>query len=259
MADWDPAQYERFKAQRSEPFWDLVELIQPRGIDRAADLGCGTGELTAAAAERLGVGEMVGIDSSPNMLESASAVVAPGVSFASGDIATWTSAADLDLVLANASLQWVRDHPGVLARWVAALRPGGQLAVQVPANGDHHSHLASAYVATLEPFVSAFDGDPPADPVTANVLRPEEYSMLLYELGFAEPHVRLQVYPHVMPSSASVVEWTRGTSLIRFFKRLPDELHEPFAEAYRTELLSRIGDHRPYLFAFKRILMWGKL
>ncbi len=250
-------QYERFKLQRSLPFWDLVGLIDPVGIVRAVDLGCGTGELTASAAVRLGVSEMVGVDRSPSMLAAARAFVSDVVSVEAGDIAEWTSAGDRDLVLANASLQWVGDHPAVLRRWTAALRPGGQIAVQVPANADHPSHLASAHVATLEPFVSAFDDGPPPDPVEVNVLKVEEYTAVLHDLGFAEPHVRLQVYPHVLPSSNSVVEWTKGTSLTRFFAALPDELHEPFVEAYRSELLARIGDREPYLFAFKRILMWG--
>lgn len=257
-ADWNPEQYERFKAQRAQPFWDLIDLVRPDGVNRAVDLGCGTGELTAAAAARLATTEMIGIDSSPNMLEAAAVNRTEGVSFEAGDIATWTSAGDRDLVLANASLQWVEDHPGVLASWVAGLRPGGQLAAQVPANSDHHSHRASAHVAGLEPFASALGGDPPSDPVASNVLVPEQYSELLYELGIAEPHVRLQVYPHVMPSSTSVVEWTKGTSLTRFFKRLPAELHEPFVDAYRDELLARIGHHEPYLFAFKRILIHGR-
>ena len=258
MADWDPVQYERFKAQRSQPFWDLVGLIQPGGIERAVDLGCGTGELTVAAAESLGVAEMVGVDNSPKMLEVAGRAATDRVTFLEGEIGSWTSGGDRDLVLANASLHWVGDHPGVLARWVDALRPGGQLAVQVPSNGDHDSHLASSHVATLEPFASEFDGDPPADPVAVNVMRPEQYSTLLYELGIAEPHVRLQVYAHLMPSTASVVEWTKGTSLTRFFKRLPTELHEPFVDAYSAELLARVGDYKPYLFTFKRILMWGR-
>ncbi len=71
MTDWDPVRYERFKAQRSLPFWDLVDLVQPGHIERAVDLGCGTGELTAAAAARLGVTSMTGIDNSPNMLAAA--------------------------------------------------------------------------------------------------------------------------------------------------------------------------------------------
>ena len=201
--------------------------------------------------------EMVGIDRSPTMLAEAERIVSDRVRFEFGDIGRWTSTGDRDLVFANAALHWVPDHPAVLARWVAALRPGGQLAVQVPANNDHASHLASSHVAHREPFLSALGGDPPPDPVEANVLPPEAYAELLIELGIVAPHVRLQVYTHLLPSSASVVEWTRGTSLTRFFERLPDELHEPFVDAYRDELLARIGDHEPYLFTFKRSLMWG--
>ncbi|MEQ9162689.1 MAG: hypothetical protein RLN74_08275, partial [Ilumatobacter fluminis] len=138
------------------------------------------------------------------------------------------------------------------------LAPQGQLAVQVPANHDHASHLASVDVAHREPFASSFGGAPPADPVAANVLTPESYATTLYELGLAEPHVRLQVYGHVFDSPADVVEWTRGTSLTRFFKQLPHELHEPFVDAYREELLSRIGTDGPYFYAFKRILIWAR-
>jgi trans-aconitate 2-methyltransferase len=256
--DWDPAQYERFKAQRARPFWDLIELVHRGGLDRAVDLGCGTGELTVAAAERLGVGRMLGIDNSPAMLERAARHGRVAVSFAEGDIARWTSAGDHDLVVANAALQWVPDHAAVLERWVAALAPEGQLAVQVPANHDHPAHLASVDVANREPFASALGGAPPPDPVAANVLTPETYATTLHRLGLGEPHVRLQVYPHVFASSTDVVEWTKGSSLTRFFKRLPAELHGEFVEAYREELLVRIGRHEPYFYAFKRILMWGR-
>ena len=256
--DWNPAQYERFAVQRAQPFWDLVEMIHRGGIERAVDLGCGTGSLTVHAAERLGIGRMTGIDNSPAMLEVAASHGRVEVGFEYGDISRWTSAGDHDLVLANAALQWVPDHRAVIERWVAALAPEGQLAIQVPANHDHASHLASSDVAAREPFLSALGGHPPADPVAINVLAPAEYAELLYELGITEPNVRLQVYPHVFESSADVVEWTKGTSLTRFFKRLPAELHEPFVDAYRDELLRRIGRREPYFYAFKRILMWGR-
>lgn len=260
-ADWDPVQYERFKEQRAQPFWDLVDLVRTgeAGFSRGVDLGCGTGELTAAAAERLHCAEMVGLDTSASMLAAARAHTTASVRFEEGDIAGWNAPGDHDLVLSNAALHWVPDHAGVLAQWVAALAPGGQLAVQLPANPDHPSHQSSVAVAHTEPFLSAMGGDPPPDPVAVNVLGPEQYAELLFELGLTEQHVRLQVYPHVLPSSQHVVEWTKGTSLTRFFARLPDELHEPFVDAYRTELVSRIGESEPYFFAFKRILMWGRL
>jgi trans-aconitate 2-methyltransferase len=257
--DWVPEQYERFKAQRAQPFWDLIELVHRGAIERAVDLGCGTGELTVAAAEKLGIGRMLGIDNSPAMLDRAARHGRVEVEFADGDIARWTSDGDHDLVLANAALQWVPDHRAVLERWVAALAPQGQLAVQVPANHDHPSHLVSVEVAHTEPFASALGGEPPPDPVAVNVLTPEAYATTLDELGLSEPHVRLQVYGHVFSSPADVVEWTKGTSLTRFFKLLPPELHDPFVDAYRDELLARIGRQGRYFYAFKRILMWGRL
>jgi trans-aconitate 2-methyltransferase len=258
-ADWDPDQYQRFATERAAPFWDLVSLVQPDGIDRMVDLGCGDGTLTAGVVERLTPKRALGIDSSPAMLEKAESVHIAGLSFEAGDIAGWTSDHDVDLVLANASLQWVPDHEAVLRRWTDALAPGGQLAVQVPANGDHASHIVADEVGQLEPFLSAMDGNPPPNPTSVNVLAPEAYATLLNGMGFVEQNVRLQVYPHVLASSGDVVEWVRGTNLTRFFRRLPDEMHEPFVDAYREALLDRIGEHSPYFYAFKRILMWGRV
>ena len=259
---WDPDQYHRFAAERSQPFFDLLDLVQPGpdGIRRAADLGCGFGELTALAAERFVVAEMVGVDSSPAMLAQAAAHARPGLTFAAGDIGHWSSDGDHDLVLANASLQWVPDHPAVLARWVAALRPGGQLAVQVPANHDAPSHTVAWEVATSPEFAEAFGPTgPPPDPVAANVLRPEEYATVLHELGLDRPHVRLQVYSHVLPSSRDVVEWVKGTTLTRFQRILPADAYAEFLARYEARLLEVIGHHQPYLFPFKRILMWGRV
>lgn len=254
--DWDPDTYARFAELRARPFWDLVGGIDTtRSIDSMVDLGCGTGELTGAVTDRLGVDTALGVDSSPAMLARATRFESASLRFEVGDIATWTSERPVDLAIANASLQWVPDHPSVLDRWTAQLAADGQLAIQVPANADHPSHTCSAAVAEREPFRSAMGGSVPPDPVAANVLRPEAYAELLHDLGFDDPAVRLVVYPQVMPSSAAVVDWTRGTSLTRFFSALPTELHEPFVDAYRSELLAAIGDRAPYFYAFKRILI----
>jgi trans-aconitate 2-methyltransferase len=261
MADaWQPEQYQKFAAERAQPFWDLLDLVERCPIARAVDLGCGSGELTEAAAARLAVEDMTGIDASPAMLEQARDRSRPGLRFAGGDIGSWSSGGDhdlVDLVLANASLHWVPDHPAVLARWWAAIAPGGQLAVQIPANADHPSHLVAAEVGAAEPFRSALGGPPPPPPLAANLLAPHPYAILLDRLGAARQHVRLQVYPHVLASSADVVEWVKGTSLTRFLSPLPADLHEPFVAEYRQRLLATIGDHAPYFYPFKRILFWA--
>lgn len=254
---WNPEQYHRFAAERSQPFWDLLAMADPGPVQRAVDLGCGSGELTAAAAARLGVEQMVGIDSSPAMLAEAAAHAADRVHFETGDISTWTAAGDHDLVLANASLQWVPDHPAVLARWAAALAPGGVLAVQVPANADAPTHRVAARVAAEEPFATEAPDLPP-DPVAANVLAPETYARVLYDLGLRDLRVRLEVYPHELASSADVVEWVKGTTLTRFKRALSAERYAAFEGRYREVLLAEIGHHAPYLFPFKRILLTGR-
>src|SRR6186997_579249 len=69
VADWNPEQYRQFAKERGQAFYDLLDMIEPAHLDRAVDLGCGPGELTAAAAAQLDVGEMIGIDNSPAMLD----------------------------------------------------------------------------------------------------------------------------------------------------------------------------------------------
>ncbi|HYZ99770.1 MAG TPA: hypothetical protein VE575_13515, partial [Acidimicrobiales bacterium] len=108
-------------------------------------------------------------------------------------------------------------------------------------------------------FREALGGDPPVDPVAANVLAPERYAEVLHEIGFAEQHVRLQVYGHVLDSATDVVEWTKGTSLTRFKRRLPADLYARFLDRYRARLREALGDRRPYFYPFKRILLWARM
>lgn len=254
---WNPDQYQRFAAERAQPFHDLLAMVSPVDGGDAVDLGCGTGELTAAVAAHTGA-RTLGVDRSAAMLEEATAHASDLVSFIQGDLREPPPGGPFDVVFSNAALQWVPDHADVLTVWASWLKPGGQLAVQVPANADHPSHLVSAALAEEEPYASAFDGGVPPDPVRS-VLPPEVYAGLLHQLGFEQQHVRLHVYAHVLDSSADVVEWVKGTSLTRFATRLPAELFERFLADYRERLLAEIGDTAPYFYAFKRILFWGRL
>jgi trans-aconitate 2-methyltransferase len=243
---WDPSQYRRFEAERDQPFHDLLALVAAVPGGAVVDLGCGEGRLTALAHRSLEAASTVGIDSSSAMLAAAPA--ADGLAFELGDIGAWTAPASYDVVLSNAALHWVPDHRAVLGRWRAALRPGAQLAVQVPANADHPSHALVAQVT------DALGLGVEPDPVAINVLRPEEYAVVLDDIGAVEQHVRLQVYVHHLPASADVVEWVKGTTLTRVKRATDAEGYERFLTAYRARLLDVIGDRAPYTYPFKRIL-----
>jgi trans-aconitate 2-methyltransferase len=248
---WDPGQYERFAAERRQPFVDLLALVEPVPRGRVVDLGCGTGELTAELHRHTGARETLGIDSSSAMLEQAASRVGDGLRFERSDISAFPATnGRWDVIFANASLHWLPDHPALLARLANVLAPGGQVAVQVPANDDHPSH-------TLARELGAEMGVEPAARAGA-VLTPEAYAELLHELGFDAQHVRLQVYGHVLDTSTDVVEWTSGTLLTEYRRALDAVAYERFVAEYRRRLQKALGDRRPYFYAFRRILLWAR-
>jgi trans-aconitate 2-methyltransferase len=193
------------------------------------------------------------------MLERAAEVVetagaaGDGLRFAQGDIAEFREGG-WDVVFSNAALHWLPDHAELFGRLAGLLNPGGQLAVQMPANHDHPSHVVAAEVAGDEPFRTALEGYHRVSPVQP----PEWYADLLDRLGLADQHVRLQVYLHHLTSREEVVEWVKGTLLTDYESRMPAEVFEEFLGVYRERLLPRLEDTRPYRYPFKRLLLWGQ-
>lgn len=252
---WDPDQYSKFAAERSRPFFDLLSMIEPVPGASVVDLGCGTGELTSRLHVHVKAGNTLGVDSSEAMLAKARPLSGNGLTFEVGDIGDFGAEAAFDLIFSNAALHWVPDHRGLLARLTRGLRRGGQLAVQVPANTDHPSHAIADEVSKEEGF-SEYVGDG----LTAHaVCAPERYAEMLDELGFAEQQVRLQVYGHHLASTAEVVEWTKGTTLLRFKKLLPPDMFDSFVDRYRQRVIEMLGERAPYFYTFKRILFWARM
>jgi trans-aconitate 2-methyltransferase len=252
---WDPAQCERFERERSAPFFDLLDLVEPCPGGRVVDLGCGTGEHTRALHERTRARSTVGLDSSQAMLKRSADHTGGGLTFELGDIAEWAPSGPVDLIFSNAALHWIDNHDELFTRLTGALSPGGQLAVQVPANHDHPSHLVAEQVATEAPFRAALGGYVRRTPVLA----PERYAQLLHRLGYGSQHVRLHVYLHVLPEAGAVVDWVKGTLLTDYRRRLPDRVYEDFVARYRELLAAELPDERPFPFSFKRVLLWGRL
>lgn len=243
---WSPEQYERFKQERKQPFLDLVSLIERRPRMHVVDLGCGTGELTRELHETLGADETLGIDDSETMLLKSGSFGGEMLRFEKGNIEAFVTDRPYDLVFSNAALHWVPDHEPLLMRLTNVLQVNGQLAIQMPANDDHPSHRVAAEVA------ARFGLAPRAD----HILPLQRYAEILHRLGYERQHVRMQVYGHVLPSAADVVEWVRGALLTDYEARLGNRFEE-FLEIYRKELQAAIGDERPFFYTYKRILLWA--
>ena len=247
---WSPAQYDKFKNERSQPFFDLLDLVRSRKPARVIDLGCGTGELTKVLHERTEAEQTLGIDSSAEMLAKAPKGV-PGLSFEVRSITDVSPTDRFDLIFSNAALQWLPAHEALFTKLASLLAPGGELAVQMPSNYGHPSHAVAAEVARLPRFATILNGY--VRPV--DVLAPATYSALLHRLGFTEQTVRLQVYGHVLESREGVVEWVKGTLLTDYSSKMQPHEYDEFLAEYKERLWARLPDDRPYFYPFERVLL----
>jgi len=244
---WNPERYHQFQKERSAPFDDLLQLVQRREDLRVIDLGCGTGELTRRLADALPGSDVLGLDSSPEMLAKAEQYARPGLRFERGAIETVVGA--WDVIFSNAAIQWVDDHQALIPRLFSLLRPGGQLVVQLPSNHTHPAHTLILETAREEPFVQALKGWTRSIPV----LSIEAYAEMLYAQGGADLIVFEKVYPHVLEDADALADWTSGTALVPYFERFSEEMKQLFLERYRQKLRQRYPA-RLVFYGFRRTL-----
>ncbi len=247
---WSPDEYEKFKRERFAPFDDLIGYIEVRPGMSVIDLGCGTGELTNRLAKLLPESDVLGIDSSEEMLSRAKTLTRAGLRFENSSIES--AAAEWDLVFSHAAIQWVDDHTRLIPRLLNLVRPGGQLAIQLPSNHDHPSHQIITQISSEEPFVQILKGWTRHSPV----LSISQYADLLYNHGCEAPIVLEKVYPHVLSDSDALVDWTSSTALVPYFEKL-GEARELFLTEYRKRLRT-IWPIGPLFYGFRRTLLYGK-
>jgi trans-aconitate 2-methyltransferase len=248
---WNPEQYNKFKTQRTKPFYDLKKMIERKPINQAFDLGCGTGELTRILFDDLKPTTMTGLDSSAEMLFESEKFKTSGLNFQLTDITQYEPKEKIDLIFSCAALQWVPDHEQLFVKILDWVSDGGQVAIQMPMNTDHPSHVIASQVA-IKMFPEIFNQ--PAQRWTLSI---ERYAEIFFENGFESQIARTEIYGHAMKSGHDVIEWTKGTLLTSYQSKLNEAQFEKYLQAYSDALLAEIGEG-PYFYAFKRGLLWGK-
>ena len=252
MPAWSPSQYLKFADERSRPARDLLAVVPLTKIRRAVDIGCGPGNSTELLVERFPQAEIIGLDSSPEMLEAARKRL-PNVTFIEADVATWTPDAPVDLLYANATFHWVVDHKAVLKRLFSALPSGGVLAVQVPDNlVTEPSHTLMPAVAAEAPWAPKF-----RVPIAREVIAtPADYYDLLCD-DAARIDVWHTLYNHPLENAAAIVAMVRSTGLRPYLSRLDDQEQVRFLARYTERLAEAyppLADGR-VLFRFPRLFI----
>jgi trans-aconitate 2-methyltransferase len=247
---WDPDHYLTFADERGRPFVELLARVDAATPADVVDLGCGPGNLTALLPRRWPGARVRGIDSSPEMVATAQASV-DGVGFEVGDLRDWAAGGEtVDVLVSNATLQWVPGHLALLPALVAHVRPGGWLAFQVPGNFDEPSHTIRRDLAAEAPYAAH----------TAGVAVPSSHDPATYLEVLAGAGCTVDAweatYLHVLTGDDPVFTWVSGTGARPTLQALPDDLRPAFEEEFRRRLRAAYPPGpRGVVLPFRRIFV----
>jgi trans-aconitate 2-methyltransferase len=247
---WDPAIYLEFADERARPFGDLMVHVLADFAERVVDLGCGPGQLTATLSDRWPEADVLGIDASPQMVDKAQVYAHHHLRFEVQDLRTWQATEPVDVIVSNATLQWVPEHRGLLPGLVEALAPGGWLAFQVPGNFGEPSHRLLHELAD-EPRFAEF---------TAGRERPDAYDAATYlgdltALGCAV-NAWETTYLHVLTGPDPVFRWISGTGARPVLQALSGDRREEFVAEYKRRLIDAYPQHAyGTLLPFRRVFV----
>lgn len=234
MSDvWDPSHYTRYASERDRPFVELMARVPDLSPRRIVDLGCGPGHGLGWLSRRWPRAEVLGVDSSPEMVAAAQD---SGHEAVVGDLADWarTDQDPLDLLVTTATLQWVPGHLQLLPDLVRRVRPGGVLAMTVPGNFEEPSHTVRRDLASRPRYAEHLTGV--ASPAGHD---PAEYLQVLGEAG-CEVDAWETTYLHVLDPQGQdpdpVFTWVSATGARPTLQALPEDLRREFVGEFTTAL-----------------------
>jgi trans-aconitate 2-methyltransferase len=245
---WDPERYLIYADERGRPYLDLLNRVAATDPQRVLDLGCGPGNLTALLPQRWPGAHITGVDSSVEMIDKARTSGIDRVSFEVGDLRQWRPAGPVDVLISNATLQWVPGHLDLLPDLLAMDAPGGWFAFQVPGNHGEPSHV----------LLHELGGDERFAEYVAGVARPHSeepasYLEVLTDLG-CEVDVWETTYLHLLHGPDPVFRWISGTGARPTLQALPGDLREEFVAEYQQLLREAYPEGRHgTVLPFRRI------
>lgn len=252
---WNPDIYNQFKDIRYQPFFDLMEMIQPENLHTAVDLGCGTGEQTSILAKRFDQCDFTGIDASQEMLKGSLVFANNNLNFKEATIEAFADdGTKWDLIFSNAALQWSDDHKNLFPKIISKLNAGGQWAVQLPHQKENLLNKILLQIVMEEPFAGFLKGYTHESPVRSL----DEYAQIMFESGLRDLNISMRVYPIIAQSEEELYNFISGSALIPYMERLNHEqqgfLKNVFLQRIREAFISF-----PAIYAFKRLLLYGKM
>lgn len=250
MYRWNPEDYLCHSGAQEKWARELIPKMGLRGDERLLDIGCGDGRVTAEIARFLTEGTVLGIDSSPEMIEFAKNTFMDGfknLAFHCIDVRDMRFTREFDVVFSNAALHWVKEHGPMLKRIRQALRPSGRLVLQMAGEGNAAVVVeAMSEVMVREAWLPFFEGF--VFPYA--FYGAEEYRGLISDAGLSAKRVEIVPKEMTQKGRDGLSGWIR-TTWLPYIERVPAEMRERFIE----EVVSEYEARSPSIDGFFHISM----
>lgn len=252
MADWNANDYMKFGRERTQPAIDLVKRIpaDDDGKLKILDIGCGAGNSSAALAARFVNANIIGMDSSENMLESARKAY-PDITFVKADANNVHNEfdRDFDIVFSNACIQWLPNHSELLKNIMSLLKEGGVMAIQLPVNHEEPIHKIISEISLNDKWKGKC-----GLPSVFHILSQGGYYDVLARIS-SDFELWETTYCHRMKSHNAIIDWYRTTGLKPYLDLLSDVDKADF----ESDILARVKELYPIqengevIFRFPRL------
>lgn len=217
--EFDGEKYQKASTHQKEWGSKIIDELPIHGHERILDLGSGDGGLTQQLAERVPDGQVVGIDSSRSMIETARKSVRHNLTYVVQDIDAIDYRNEFDIIFSNAALHWILDHDNLLERVYNALRPGGTIRFNFAGNGNcQHFFQAVREAIAMTEFAGYFTHFewpwfmPSAD----------QYRILLEPYPYRKLEVWLENADRCFPNEEAVTGWIDQPNLVPFLPHVPE-------------------------------------
>jgi trans-aconitate 2-methyltransferase len=221
--EWNSTEYHRLSQPQVSWGKKVLAGLKLRGNETVLDAGCGTGRLTGDLLEALPHGQVIGVDLSQNMLQSAREYLrqfSSRMSFVAADLQALPFSRVFHGIVSTAAFHWVLDHDLLFTSLYRALRPGGWVHAQC-GGGPNLSRLRNrmnelARSVEFVPYLAGY-----AEPWLFQDA--DEMNSTLRRAGFIQIETSLEEAPTVIESRQQYVDFVRTVIVRTYLERLPKE------------------------------------
>jgi trans-aconitate methyltransferase len=249
--EWNATSYHKVSGPQTGWGQKVLARLALRGDERVIDAGCGSGRLTGELADRLPRGQVIAIDRSWNMLQTARANLRPTfgarVRFVQVSLPHLPFRDAADVVFSTATFHWVLDHDALFANLFTALRPGGRLHAQCGGGANLARARALAdEILGRDPYAAHFRNWPGVWQYATDV----ETRARLVRAGFVDVDTNLEEAPTTFATEADYREFVTTVIFHPHLAQLPDALRGPFID----EVTARAAaEPTPFLLDYWRL------